>query len=682
MLLLAVALALPPDARIEDVRILSLESRAAIRLRLSAPPARVAVYREGELTRVSLERTDLGAAFSGGNRFEWLGSSTLPPGLAASAARVEALWIQRGAGEVSVLLRLPPEVSVEVRREVAAVTLVFREPPAWTPTDTRMAAAPAPPSPAPPAPGPAPLAAQALPATAAPEPARPVTPAVADAEPEPGEQPAVEPAAPPASSEQPTVIVPALDHPAPAPAATAETAPPGDVMVPLTPEASALLLRSLGPASEAEPLPGPAPLGAVAGGETEAASPDDLYRRLFPNAPPPAAERASEDLLAPVEAPGERTLQLGPLTFHPSLRLSYVNAEANLLTSTDVTRDQYLQIQPGFGVRTSLWDGRFQAFYEPILRSFGSYDVTRETSHNVGASLDLPVGERLKLRVDDTFVSGVLEAEQVDPGGEYFFNLARFDRNLFGAGASYELAPRWSLDASVSLNRVRFDESGSFFDYDQRAFDAGVSFDLTPRARTTFSYVFDEVPTPEERPEAESTAHSLQLTVSGDVTTLTTGQLTLGYRSQDNPRAGEGGRSFEGLVAQGSLTRAFGPRSALTVGVNRATPLSAFEENAFYVSTEVDAAFTVGLPAAFSLEGGLGHRWNDYRTDAFGLGAPREDRILDLRVGLRRTFGRSGSVAVGYQRQRRRSNLGPFDTDLDGLMIQLEFNVFAAAGYR
>src|SRR5262245_5025646 len=137
ILLAAAALTAAVDARVEDVRLLAVDSRPAIRMRLSAAPARVAVYRDGAITRVSLEEADLGGAFAGSERFQW----APPSGTATAWNEIGTLWIQRGRGEVSLLLRLPPEMAVEVRRETTVVTLVFREPPPTVAPVTRMAAA-------------------------------------------------------------------------------------------------------------------------------------------------------------------------------------------------------------------------------------------------------------------------------------------------------------------------------------------------------------------------------------------------------------------------------------------------------------------------------------------------------------------------------------------------------------
>ena len=79
----------------------------------------------------------------------------------------------------------------------------------------------------------------------------------------------------------------------------------------------------------------------------------------------------------------------------------------------------------------------------------------------------------------------------------------------------------------------------------------------------------------------------------------------------------------------GSLTRGAGPRFVqISVLLNRSTPVSNFESNAFYVNTSIQGALSAALPWELSLEGGVGHVWNDYETPSLELGRAARDRIL------------------------------------------------------
>ena len=137
------------------------------------------------------------------------------------------------------------------------------------------------------------------------------------------------------------------------------------------------------------------------------------------------------------------------------------------------------------------------------------------------------------------------------------------------------------------------------------------------------------MPTPTERPEAASSAHNAQLTFTGDILPLVSGELMLGYRDQKTPNAGEGGTAVHRVHRWAARSPSSSAASrTLTLFVNRSTPVSAFEDNAFYVFTGLQGSGRFPLPLEFQLQGGLGYQWNDYRTVADEIGVPREDRIL------------------------------------------------------
>jgi opacity protein-like surface antigen len=276
-------------------------------------------------------------------------------------------------------------------------------------------------------------------------------------------------------------------------------------------------------------------------------------------------------------------------------------------------------------------------------------------------------------------VSGVLETREVDPGGEYFFGLGHFRRNMLGGGASIVLGPRLSLELRAATSAVRFQEESSFFDYDSRLASAGLGYELTPTLKTTLSYSYDTVPPPEQREQATAAAHNAQVTFSGDILPLMTGALTLGYRDQKSPNAAAGGTRYQGFTMGGSVTKQFSRESNLTLFVNRSTPVSAFEDNAFYVFTTVQGSARIPLPLEFQLRGGLGYQWNDYRTVAIEIGAPREDRVLGYDVGLRRAVLRQLFLSAAYRREERTSNIERFNTDSDGFIFQLEWDIFGSS---
>lgn len=645
MSLLAALVLAAATARVESVSLTTLDSRLAVRVQVSGTPGLVAVHREGEVARVSIMDADLGLRFAGARRFSWTPSDGFDPALlAATPAKLDRLEIAASASEVSVLLHVPPEVSVDVRRDSRGLLLVFRG--AGAPAEpVRVArATPVPEAVVAPVPTAAPPVAE--PAVVVPP---PVVPEPMAAAPERVEPAPVEPvaAAPPVAQAAP---------PTPPPAA-----PPADT----ADLARRLFATAPGEAQGEAPL---ATTGAVA----------DLYPRLFPTAAPQAQ---AEETLPPPEViePGQEAgVALGPFRVRASIDARYVNADTYLGETAEPTKASFVAIQPRVQAAAPVGDGRFTLDYAPVLRGLSDYDQVNSSSQGLTATLDLPVGGRVNFNIWDRFQAGTLDTRVVDPGGEYFFGLGHFRRNDVHAGASIAVGPRLSVELAGALGQVRFQEPADFFPYDTRSASAGLGFELTPNLKAVASYVYDAVPRPDARPEAELTANSARLSLGGEILPLLTGDVSVGYRSQDTPNAGLGGTSYSGFVMSAALTRQLGRDSSLGVYASRTTPVSNYEENGFYLSNSVQGTLQLPLFARIELQGGVGYQWNDYRTVATEIGSPREDRILGWYAGLRRPIRENLFLSGAYRSEDRRSNVDTFDTDADGLYFQLEWDIFGA----
>jgi hypothetical protein len=671
-LLLAVSLLLgTAAARVESIQLSDKGPRTAVRVAWTGTPALVSVHREGNIVRVTMTDAELGLVFAGGSRFAWTSATAPAP---VSEAPFQGLDVESRKGEVFFNFRVLPETPIDVHRGTNYMIVSIRAvgPPAGTllagqtaPPVAPMAAlrqapvrvaattpAPAPATAQPPALAPTPVA------PPAPEPPPPAAPAVPEAEPQ---------SAPPPPA--PTQDVPAAPTGLASEVTAAPEPPTVDKATPQAPPAEASDLHQ-------RLFPVPAETASYETLESGAPA-TDLYSKLFPySAEAPPAPMAATEAVSPAPeeiAPG---LRMGPFNVRPGVRAGYVDATANFLANPQPVRDQYLEVQPKLAADAAVGTGRLSLTYEPVLRAFGSFDVTQSTTHPVEATLDTSLGTRGRLKVSDTFVSGVLETTQVDPGGEYFFDLGRFNKNAVGAAASIEMSPRFTLELGGGYDWVDFTEPSAFFGYTRALGSVGVGFEATPTLKTMFSYAYDTVPENDERPEAKSRAHSLQVGLTGDILPLLRGSVTVGYRDQDSPNAGVGGQRFKGVTAGASLTRDLGREAALTLLFNRSTPLSNFDDNAFYVTTAVSASFLAPLPYDIALNAGGGYHWNDYETLVTGEDFAREDRIFGWFVGLRRPIDRRVSAFAGYRWERRRSNIAPFENDTDGFLLQLDVDIF------
>lgn len=419
----------------------------------------------------------------------------------------------------------------------------------------------------------------------------------------------------------------------------------------------------------------------------------ELYRGLFPPAPEgPEAVGGTGGAPAPgtpEAAVPERTaeakregLHVGTLTFKPSATLSYVDADVSVLDTPQAVRDRYAEARPALGVEIPLRDGLLGLDYEARIRRYSAFEEVNGVTHEANARLQYPAGTALTLRGSGHLARGLLETTEVDRGGEYFFGLGRFTRRQFAAGVRFNTGSRIDLDVGGGLDKVTIDQESGFFDYERRTASGALGVEVGPDRRASLVYAFEQVPPSPERPEAESKLHSLSGALEGEIMPLLSGRAAVGYTWRESPLAAPGGQRFRGVTFGAQLKRDFGRSANLVLSANRSTELSAFEENAFYVTTSVQVVLTTPLPLSLSLVAGGGYHVNRYPTPAQELGAPRRDQITDWLVGLGRSITRWAFVRADYRRDRRDSNIDFFDQHTHAFYAQLGLGFFGEAARR
>lgn len=497
---------------------------------------------------------------------------------------------------------------------------------------------------------------------------------------------------------------------------TAEDVPPGEVVR----EGDEIVIRVRGTAAEALPLPAlEKPLGAIrlvrepgftilrveappevpfeASHEPgmltvlfgEQPAPDlrgpvtpDLYQRLFPTGG--QGTGAPDEEPAVSESRGADGIALGRATLRPYVSASWVDADVLAFDNPIPVRDQYLQVAPGVTASLPLFDGVLTADYEPRFRFFSDIPLVGEPSQFAGVSYEVPIGSRVLLRLGQRFASAILETTVVDPGREYFYDLARYDFWATTAAARVDLGPRLFGEAEANWVWTRFDQvqPGGFFDYDTRTLRAGLGYDVGSDLRATVSYAYERIPPSPDRAIVETNAHSLLGMLAGTIAPLTTGSVTVGFRNQTNPLAVGESASFKGFTLGGSLRRELGHSSSVDLQWNRAVDPSAYDTNAYYVTNSLAASLSVPAPFEVWARGSVGWLRNNYPNVAPGLEVPRRDDILGWTLGLGRQLGWRSWVRADYRRERRDSNLPGYDVTTDGFVVQLGVGLFGSGRSR
>lgn len=696
--------ALLAAARVESVAVRPVDGRPGIVVVAHEPLAPVVVSRNGSRLLVRIPQARLSRAFAGPRHFVWRakargGRSALAP---------EALRVVPARDDVLLYLTLAPDVPFGVHQEGRVLRLAFGESEpspargrsllvAAAPADTTPPSIPTVTSPlASPAPATGPQSPPAFAALRAP--VVPLTVTVEEAGPkalvrirggaglgdarvrrEGGEVIVtfdVGAEAVPASP----VAVPPIEEIHVEKVATLSV-----VHVKVAPEVPfevsrvpGLLTLTFGEEAALDKIAPPPPAPVSGAADVRSLVSPEIYRGLFPATFGLEGDReaaAASDL-------AREGLQIGPVHLRPSILASYVDGEYTLLDTPEPTRDRYLQLEPRVSADMPLFGGEVTADYGVRLRFLSQFDEINSTSHLLNAGFEMPLGTRTMVRLHDHFSTGILEATEVDPGREYFFDLSRFRRNDVEVGARVEAGPRAFLDGALGYNDVRFDDPAGFFPYTATSARVGAGLTFGDNLRGGVYYTYDHLPAPALKPHVRSTANSIGVAFDGDFGALTRGEVRLDYRDQISPDAAPGGQSYRGLAGALSLSRQLSPSAQLTVMARRATDLSAFENNAFYVSTGGQAVFSFGLPWSLSANTGIGYQENQYKTIATEIGAPREDSILGWTVGLSRPVGTFAFVRADYRRDRRRSNLPQFNITTDGFLVQMGVGLFGTSVRR
>ncbi|HUG54693.1 MAG TPA: outer membrane beta-barrel protein [Vicinamibacteria bacterium] len=401
----------------------------------------------------------------------------------------------------------------------------------------------------------------------------------------------------------------------------------------------------------------------------------DLYAKIRPPgdpstlpspSPPPAAEDASS---------GEGGFHLGLFRLRPSIVINYIDGDYPFLETAAPVGDRYVQIEPHLGVgaggQIGLPGGAgIQVVYEPRLRASTSFSDLRRPTHLATARIATPVGGMMSVRGMYHYADGLLETTEVDPGREYFFNLAPFTRRQASATASLEPGGRFALDLTASRDSVRVEGPG-FFDHRTDRLLSALRYELREELDLQLSYVRDWIPAPVERPLAEARGSVLQVGLEGELGPLLSGGVAVGLRRLEAPQAPEEGRRFQGAVLSARLTKEFTPAASMGVSATRATYPSAFERNAFYVASGAGAEAHLGLPLSMVARAAVGWQRNAYSVPAPGADVARRDDLLGWSAGVGRSLTRWAFVRVDYRRERRRSNIPDFNSETSVVVVGL-----------
>ena len=372
----------------------------------------------------------------------------------------------------------------------------------------------------------------------------------------------------------------------------------------------------------------------------------------------------------------------GRFVLYPSVAVDYTH-DSNVLylpsngNSGDVVGSWVTVVRPRFVLDLPIGESRFSFAYSPLYRDYGTSRVDQPSrfSHYLDLEATYRSARGLSVTLRDHFVRGTVEVREIDPGGETAFGLAPFvlhepqmDISMdLGARSGFSILPRYSNNHFTSQAQA------SFFDYTRRGLEGRFNHRISP-INTLYAYY-----------GVESTNQHRQDSSVGDVNYATRGigigirhaiheavtaQCSIGYQtmsfdstSLDNSTGWVADARWAWMLSELTRLEFYGQRQPYQ---------SFFENNSFYLVNQVGFRLTqqVGQHLYWLL--GSSYQRSLYPALSPTFNVRRRDAGLSLEIGAGYQFQRTLRAFVGYNLDRRQSNIDGSNFDVNRLIFRIE----------
>ncbi len=370
----------------------------------------------------------------------------------------------------------------------------------------------------------------------------------------------------------------------------------------------------------------------------------------------------------------EAGIPVGAFLFSPTLELIYEHKDNIFLAEKGdcvgqlfgKCSDSVYLVRPRLMLELPVAENYFRVVYMPQWRDYKDYGLDDHWTHWVDfqAQVDTPSGFELKL--DNRLVRGVMETPEFDPGREVLFGASPFLKDRANVLIGYAITETDQLGVDMTYTTTSFDDPTSVF-YDFDTFEGGAKYrrNLGPLLNMSFGVggIHNSVSNTDDFRNFDGFYG--RATMDGEIAPNLSGTIMFGYEKRRFDRMeGTGIRQeFSGVTIDTNLKYAISEGTSLEFELGRTPYLSAFGDNAFYVSDHL------GVFAATNLYGGLfatfAAYWsnNDYRrrSEAPYASKKRSDDILRISAGVGYHFTDMLSLRANYRYEDRDSNIKAAD---------------------
>jgi putative beta-barrel porin BBP2 len=372
----------------------------------------------------------------------------------------------------------------------------------------------------------------------------------------------------------------------------------------------------------------------------------------------------------------------GRFVFYPSVSVDYTR-DSNVLylpsdgSSGEVVGSWVTLVRPRLVLDLPVGESRVSFAYSPLYRDYGTSKVDHPSRFSHYLDLDAiyrsPRGLSISLR--DHFVRGTVEVREIDPGGETAFGLAPFELHEplldismdLGARSGVSLLPRYSNNRFVSQAQA------SFFNYTRRGLEGRFNHRINPITTLYASYGLESTNQHRQDPvlnDINFGTRSFRIGLRRTIREGVTAECSIGYQTLRFDTTGLDNST--GWVADARWAWMLSDLTRLEFYGQRQPYQSFFENNSFYLVNQAGFRLTQQVGQRLYWILGSSYQQSLYPAVSPTFNLRRRDAGLSVEIGAGCQFQRTLRAFVGYNLDRRQSNIDGSDFDVNRFVFRIE----------
>lgn len=344
---------------------------------------------------------------------------------------------------------------------------------------------------------------------------------------------------------------------------------------------------------------------------------------------------------------------VGPFIFKPHFSLVFEHTDNLYLQGKEGFHDNLWIIRPVFQLIYPFQSSNVEITYVPIWRKYEKYHLEHRFSHFLTLQSNIVQSSGLNIKLGDRFVRGELEVGEIDPAKEVWWGTNRFNKNLFEAGAGYDVSERVQIGFKGSYNYLKFidhDTPQFFFDYQTVIVGGSLGYKTSPLTSIFVNYNFANNSAEESFDTRDFKSHQFLVGMQSDATPRLKGGFQIGFERKNFSNLN---LSVNNFILGADMSYEITESTRLMVNANRGTFQSAYFEAAYFRATGMAITLTHQFTDKLSASGGGLIQRNDYQDTGIET---RKDNVYGFNAEIGYIINTLAVVHFNYKYDKRNSN--------------------------